>query len=180
MNTLLRFLSVAGLVALAGVAVAPILAQDGPPPQARRMGPGGPGFGPGPGGPMGLLGELGRGLRELDLSDVQREQIRGIVESHQAAFRDIGDRMRAAHEGMETLIGADAVDEAAIRAKSAELAAVQADAAVLRARVHHDVFGVLTAEQQARAKELRAQRQARMKERGQAPRERRPRAPGQR
>ena len=79
---------------------------------------------------------------------------------------------------MEALITADTVDEAAIREKSAEVAAAQADAAVLRARVRHDAFGVLTAEQQARAKELRAARDARMKERAQDVRERRPRGHG--
>jgi periplasmic protein CpxP/Spy len=128
---------------------------------------------------MGILGEFGRGLRELDLTDAQREQVRGIVQSNEAAFKEIGDRLRVARDGMDALITADAVDEAAIRAKSAEVAAVQADAAVLRARVRHDVFSVLTAEQQAKAKELRAQREARQKERGQNARERRPRRPAQ-
>ncbi len=187
MKTSTRFLIAAGLVAVTGLAVAPIFAQDGPPqgqPQMRRMGPGGPGgpgFGPGRGrGPMGLLGELGRGFRQLDLTDAQREQIRGIVDSHQSAFKEIGDRLRAAHLGMDALVTADTVDEAAIRAKSAEVAAVQADAAVLRARVHQDVFSVLTAEQQAKAKELRAQRETRQKEGAQNPRERRPRRQGAR
>jgi len=129
---------------------------------------------------MGLLGEFGRGMRQLDLTDAQRDQIRGIVESHEAALKEIGDRLRAAHEGMDALIAADVVDEPAIRAKSAEAAAVQADAAVLRARVRHDVFSVLTAEQQAKAKELRAQRETRQKERAQNLRERRPRRQGQR
>lgn len=185
MKNWFRMLAIAGVVVLTGLAVAPIFAQDGPPagaPQERRMGPGGPGgpgFGPGR-GRMGILGEFGRGLRQLDLTDAQREQVRGIVESNQAAFKEIGDRLRAAHDGMEGLITADVVDEAAIRAKSAEVAAVQADAAVLRARVRHDVFGVLTAEQQAKAKELRAQRETRQKERAQNFRERRPRGPGQR
>jgi len=71
------------------------------------------------------------------------------------------------------------VDESAIRAMSAEVAAVQADAAVLRAKVHQEVFSLLTAEQQARAKELRAQAQTRMKERASRMRERGGRAPGQ-
>ena len=85
MKTLLRVAAAAGLVALTGLAVTPIFAQDGPPPgppPERRMGPGGPGgpgFGRGPGGPMGILGELGPELRELDLTDAQREQVRGVV-----------------------------------------------------------------------------------------------------
>jgi protein CpxP len=114
-------------------------------------------------------------LRALDITDAQRQQIRGIVDAREAELKDIGDRMRAAHEGMNALVTADTVDEAAIRARSADVAAVQADAAVLRARVRQEVFSILTAEQQAKAKELRAQAEARAKERAERFRERRQR-----
>ena len=75
---------------------------------------------------------------------------------------------------MNALVTADIVDEAAIRARSGELGAVEADAAVMRARVHQEVFSVLTAEQQAKAKELRAQMQERSKQRMENRKERRP------
>jgi protein CpxP len=184
MKTLLRVTMAAGVLAVSGVALTPIFAQDGPPqggPGLRRMGPGGPGrgFGPGPGGPFGILGELGHGLRQLDLSDAQREQLRGVMESHRAEFQAFGDRMRTAHEALDMVVTAEAVDESAIRARSADLAAVQADAAVLRARVHQEIFSLLTAEQQAKAKELKAEAQARMKERASRLRERRSRPPQQ-
>ncbi|MCC7242108.1 MAG: Spy/CpxP family protein refolding chaperone [Acidobacteria bacterium] len=177
MNIFTRISAAAGLLALSGLAISPLLAQDGPPPRPgmRRMGPGGPG-GPGMGpGPMGLLGNLGRGMRELNLTEPQREQMRGIAQAHQAELKEVGDRLRAAHQGMEALVTADTVDEAAIRAKSAEVAAVQADAAVLRARVHQEVLSLLTAEQQAKVKELRAQAETRMKERAERIQERRQR-----
>jgi Spy/CpxP family protein refolding chaperone len=53
------------------------------------------------------------------------------------------------------------VDESAVRARSAELAKVETDAAVLRARMHAEVYNVLTPEQQEKAKALRAEREAR-------------------
>lgn len=71
------------------------------------------------------------------------------------------------------LNSADVIDEAAIRARSADVAAVQADAAVLAARLHQEVFSLLTTEQQARARELRAERQKRQQERAAQARERR-------
>jgi Spy/CpxP family protein refolding chaperone len=178
MKNSFRMLAIAGLVVLTGLAVAPIFAQTVHPRARRRRAGWARRTQLRPGRARGHLGEFGR-ASPLDLTDAQREQVRGIVGSHQAALKEIGDRLRVAHEGMEGLITADAVDEAAIRAKSAEVAAVQADAAVLRARVHHDVFSVLTAEQQAKAKELRAQRETRQKERAQNFRERRPRRPAQ-
>jgi Spy/CpxP family protein refolding chaperone len=174
MTTMLRVSAIAGILTVSGLALATTFAQDGPPPSGpgvHRRGPGGPG---GVGGPMGLLGELGPGLRALELTDAQREQIRGIAKAREAEFREIGERLRTAHQGVEALVTADTVDEAAIRAKSGEVAVVEADAAVMRAKVHQEVFSVLTAEQQAKAKELRAQRDARMKERMGNRKERRP------
>ena len=44
-------------------------------------------------------------------------------------------------------VTADTIDEALIRQKSAEVAAVDADMAVARARAHAEVFQILTAEQ---------------------------------
>jgi Spy/CpxP family protein refolding chaperone len=49
-----------------------------------------------------------------------------------------------------------------------EVAAVDADAAVLRAKVHSEVWALLTPEQQQKARELKAQRverRAQMRER---------------
>jgi protein CpxP len=163
--TKIRTIAIAGALALSAAVAAPmVLAQD-----AHR----GPGFGR-RGGP-GAMGDIGLALRQLDLSDAQREQVRGIMNSHQAAFTEIGDRLRTAHQGLQEAVSADTVDEAAIRAKSTEVAAVQADAAVLRARVRQEVVSILTAEQQAKAKELRAAAETRMKERAGKMRERRER-----
>lgn len=166
MTTTAKLTAAASLLVLTGLAMTPLFAQDAPPPgppPMRRMGPGGPGFGPG--GPMGLLGPIGRGLRELDLSDAQREQLRGVMTAHADELKAIGDRLRQAHQNLDALITGDTADESAIRARSAEVAAVQADAAVLRARMHQEAVSLLTAEQQTRLKELRAQEAERDKAR---------------
>ena len=121
--------------------------QGGPPPPGMR----------GPGGPMGM--GIGPGFRELDLTDDQRTQIKSIMESHQAEFKAAGDKMRAVREGMQALIEADTLDEAAIRAKSAEVAAAEADSAILGAKVRQQTLQVLTSEQLTKLKELQASRQ---------------------
>jgi len=137
----------------------------GPPPggpMGGMRGPGGPGMrGPGgPGGPMGF----GPGFRELDLSDDQKAQLKSIAESHRDEFRAAGDKARAAHDGMQALMEADAIDEAAIRAKSAEIAATEADVMILNAKVRHESLQVLTSEQQAKLKDMRTARQGQMKQ----------------
>lgn len=150
-------------------------------PGMRGGGPGGPGMmgGPGgPGGPGGMLGMFGRGMRGLNLTDAQREQIRSIGESHKAEFDAIGERMRTAREALRDATIEGTADEAAIRAKSAAVAAVEADVAVLQWKLHTEVSAILTPEQVQKAKELRETMKERMKSgpgRMMRPRQERPR-----
>ncbi len=116
----------------------------------RRGGPGGPG-GFGPGGPMGMLPMLGRAL---NLTDAQRDQIKAIADSHTDEWKAIADRERTARMALMAAVTADTIDEGTIRQKSAEVAAVEADAAVARARAHAEVAQILTADQRAQLKNL--------------------------
>ena len=153
--------SLAAALAVVTIATAApmLMAQDQP---QRRQGPGfggpppgGPG-GPGMrrGGPMGF--GFGPGFRQLDLSDDQKTQLKAIAESHRDEFRAAGDKARAAHEGMQALVEADSINESAIRAKSAEIAAAEAEVMILNAKVRQESMQVLTSEQQQKLKELRA------------------------
>src|SRR6185436_14233362 len=95
-------------------------------PQRRQ----GPGFGGPPPGGMGMRrGPMGFGpeFRELDLTEDQKAQLKSIAESHRDEFRAAGEKARAAHDGMEALVDADSINESAIRAKSAEIAAAEAE-----------------------------------------------------
>lgn len=125
------------------------------------MGPGGPGMRGGPGGPFGMGGFP---LRGLDLTDVQREQVRAILESHRDEQKAIGERMQAARKALHAAIAADAFDEGAIRARAGEIGAIEADAAVLQAKIRGEVFALLTPEQVKKAKELRSGMENRMKD----------------
>ena len=116
----------------------------------------------GPGGPMGMLPML---ARELNLTDAQKAQIKTIADSHRDEWKALGDRARTAHEALQQAVTADTVDEGLIRQRSAEVAAVEADMAVARARAHAEVFQLLTPEQKTQAKTLQSQVQERMKER---------------
>lgn len=128
--------------------------QDGP---QRR----GPGFGRQMRGPGGMGGEF----RGLDLTDDQRAQLRKIREARQAEFKAAAEKLGAARQGMRALIQAETIDESAIRAKSAEVAAAEAEVAILNAKVRAESMQILTAEQQAKLKELRTNRQGHMKQR---------------
>ena len=156
--------AIVAAVLMSGIAIA-VAAQD----QPRRQGPGiegrrGPG---GPGGRMGGPGGPGGfglpGVRELDLTDAQREQIRTIQQSHRDEVQAVAERSRTAQRAIDQASHGTSVDEAAIRTQSAALATAIADGAILRAKVNAEIFNVLTAEQQQKLNELRSQRQERMK-----------------
>ena len=98
------------------------------------------------------------------------------MDSHRDELRAVGERVMAANHAQRDAVTAAQFDEQAVRAKAAELAAAEADAAVLRAKVHSEVFAVLTPEQQAKAAELEAQREARAQQfRERAEKQRQPR-----
>jgi protein CpxP len=107
----------------------------------------------------------GMQFRGLDLSDDQRAQLRKIREARQNEFKAAGEKLRAAREGMRQLLTADNINEAAIRSKAAEVAAAEAEVAILNARVRQESLQILTSEQQQKLKEFREQRGAQMKQR---------------
>ena len=113
------------------------------------------------GGRGGLLGVLGPMARQLDLSDAQMERFKSIAASHRDDMKALGDRAMAAHQALEAAVTAETFDEATIRSRSTEVAAVQADMAVARARIRAEVLQVLTSEQQAQLKQMQAQMQQR-------------------
>jgi protein CpxP len=104
------------------------------------------------GGPGGVLGPLG--LERLGLNDSQREQVRVIMQTHDQELMALNGQSCTAHQALELAVMADTFDEGAIRARSADVASVEADLAVTRARVRSEVFQMLTPEQRAMAKEM--------------------------
>ena len=163
MDRVRKIVVTAGLVALMFGGAVALFAQNGP----------GRGAGPfGPAGPGGRGFAAGFALGQLDLSDAQKEQVRTIMQRHREQSKPTLDRLQQAMQAQRAAINTMPVNESLVRSASATLAAAQADMAVDEARLHADIFSVLTVEQQEKAKQLEAQARAR----GQ---ERRQRAPGQ-
>ena len=170
MTTRFKTTLAAGIAVLSLAAGAPMLmaatsaeataaGQDQQARQRQGRGPGGP-DGPGmrgPGGPGGRMG-FGRGFRGIDLTDDQKAQLKKIADARRSDVQAAGQKVRAAREGMRALVEADSINESAIRAKSAEIAAAEADAMILNAKVRQESQQVLTAEQLAKLKERRAAR----------------------
>ena len=151
----------AGVAALMLAGAAPLLAaasaqasapKQDQPQQQQRQRQGGPGIG----GPRGMRGGAGPEFRFLDLTEDQQAQLRKIRDARQPEFKAAGEKLRTAREGMRALIEADSINESAIRSKSQEVAAAEAEVAILNAKVRAESMQILTSEQQQKLKELRA------------------------
>lgn len=152
----LSLLTGAALVA-ASLGGAFVHAQDTsgrPGPFLGRGGPGRP-FGPGGASGPGLFGPML--MRRLNLTEAQREQVKTALDSHRDEMKTVADRAFAARQALHTAIAADPFDESAVRARSADVAAVEADMAVLQGRIHSELWQLLTPEQQKEARTLQAQ-----------------------
>ena len=162
---------VAGAVVLAVGAAAGLYAssQDtpgGPPPFMGRGAP----FGrmAGPFGPLRMLAS------QLGLSDAQKEQIKGVMQSHRDEWKALADRAITARKALHDAVTVDPIDEAAIRQRSADVATVEADIAIAQAHARAEIFQFLTPEQQAQAAALRSQMEQRFDQRRQQFKDRSP------
>jgi Spy/CpxP family protein refolding chaperone len=108
-------------------------------------------------------GMMMRGLGKLDLTADQKAKVKEVMAANREATQAVAKRMMAAREALGDAATADAIDEAAIRAKAGEIAAAEVDAALLRAKIHSQVFGLLTPDQQAKARQLRSEGKGQMK-----------------
>ena len=123
------------------------------------------------GGPMGGRGGMIPGLRQLNLTNAQRGQLRTVREQHHDEA--LAEQLRVSREALNEAIMADVVNESTIRGLAAQIAPLEADAAVQRAYANAAVLQVLTPDQRAELRELQAEAQEGFSERRQRRRERR-------
>jgi len=150
-RTWVKFLGIglAGSLALAAAAVAQ---QEGR-HRGREHGFHGRGMGSmGPGGPM-------RMLRELDLTEDQRQRIRALFEEVEST--GVPERLRQARESLHDAIESGA-DETTLRQQASELGEVEGDAAVEWARVRTRLHEILTVEQKEELERMKQEAEERM------------------
>lgn len=159
-------LALAAAFALGG---ADALAQQ---PGAGQQGGEAPGAGRHPGHRGGRVGRHGRGggifagrfAERLNLTDAQREQMRQIAGRYRATFEARRERAGAEGRGGFDPLAGGAFDEAAVRAAAQARANAQVEREVAHARMMHEMYNVLTAEQKAQLAAEREQRGQRRRE----------------
>jgi periplasmic protein CpxP/Spy len=134
----------AAAVLLAACVALPVMAQ---PPQGR----GGRGFGPGgPGGP----GPFPM-MRELNLTDAQREQIRAITQQERSAGSPQA-KLGPLQKELQLAVLADTPDPQKIEQLKAAVAAATAEALSARVEMETQIAQILTPEQRAQARDALA------------------------
>lgn len=123
--------------------------------QAQGPGPRGDGDGRGRGGPGGRGGgAIMLPVRELGLTDAQREQVEQIRTANREATQAAQQRMREAEGAQRAAVQTVPLNESLVRSTAQALALAQTDLAVQEARVFNDVWQLLTPEQQTKLQTL--------------------------
>jgi protein CpxP len=115
-------------------------------------------------GPKHSGSHMKRMAKDLGLDAQQKTQVKDILKSSHEQARPLMDKLVTERRAMRSLIHAESVDEAAIRAQSARVAAIEADLAVNRAQVAQKIRKVLTPEQVLKFKAIQEKRDHRMDE----------------
>lgn len=133
---------------------------------------GGPQQGPGgPRGPRGErdFGERGGGpipfLRDLNLTDAQKAQVKQIVDNFEASTKELHQKLRAMRSQEGNVLKDGAFDEAAVRSAAQARASIEVELEVARARMRSQVYAILTPEQKAKIAERRQQFEQRRQQR---------------
>jgi Spy/CpxP family protein refolding chaperone len=132
-------LAVICVTALIAITAAVVVSQD---PSGRP--PRGDGFRRGPGPRGGGLPFL----RDLNLTDDQKAEIKKILDNEAANTKDLHDKLRALHESEPEPFSAT-FDEAAVRAAAEARAKIDIELQVSHAKTMSQIANVLTAEQKA-------------------------------
>ena len=101
------------------------------------------------GGPI-----LGFYMHKLDLTDAQQAQAKAILEKEKPNFKTLMQQMADGHKQMRTLEESPTFDEPTVRAQASKQAQTMTDLIVEKARIHSQLFQILTPDQKTKMTQL--------------------------
>lgn len=107
-------------------------------------------------------GRFKKQLARLGATDEQKAQVRAILRKYQPTAEPLIQQVVTERRALRDAIRAETIDETAIRAQAAKVASLEADLAVQRAHVAHDIRAVLTPEQLQKWKDMQTDVDARI------------------
>ncbi len=94
-------------------------------------------------------------LDQLKITLEQREQLKGVLNSHKDEGLALLDRVITERRALRDLIESGSTDRIAYETQVRKLGAVQVEVAMLRAKLRAEILPILTPEQREKAKQLR-------------------------
>ncbi|MGA2414748.1 MAG: Spy/CpxP family protein refolding chaperone [Candidatus Sulfotelmatobacter sp.] len=140
----LRFFA-AALAVLLGSAVARSQTADAPPPMHGHE------FG----GPM-----MGFLSKQLDVTEAQKAQMKAVMEKEQATMHPLMQQMHTLDQQLKPYTEGT-YDQAKVQALVAEQSQTLVQLKVEETRIHNELYQLLTPDQQAKLREIEANREAR-------------------
>jgi Spy/CpxP family protein refolding chaperone len=112
----------------------------------------------------GMRGHMmGFPFRELNLSDEQRAQVKGVMQKEHATMKPLMQQVHGMQQQLKQY-SEGAYDEAKVQALVTAQAQTLVQLKVQETRIHSEIYQLLTPEQQAKMKEIEANRETRMQE----------------
>lgn len=112
-------------------------------------------------------GGHGMMLRGLDLTDEQKAQVKTIMQSSRESSKPLREQMKANRQKLQTLSDSGNFDQAQVQALADEQGRLTAQMIVEKEKVKSQISAILTAEQKAKAAEMKAQFKQKREERKQ-------------
>jgi len=123
---------------------------------------------------------MGYLAKELNLTDAQKQQIKTIMQSQRTAMRPVMQQLAQNRIAVLNATASGAFDQAKVQSLASQRAQLMSQLMVQRASVHSQIYNqVLTADQKAKADQLRQSQIARINQRLQKWSESAPEAPAQ-
>jgi periplasmic protein CpxP/Spy len=142
-------LLLAALAVLLGTAIAKSQTADAPPPTHGHE--------------FGMEHMLGFFAKNLDLTEAQQAQIKSILQKERPVIKPLFQQLHQ-NELQLRQYAEGSYNEAKVRALATQQSQTQIELAVQTTRIHNELFQILTADQQAKMKEMEANHEARMQQ----------------
>jgi protein CpxP len=103
------------------------------------------------GGPQEMVEHISR---ELNLTDAQKEQVKAILDAQRSTEEERHTKLDDIRKQIDAATANGQFDEAQVRTLANQQAQLMADEMVDHLRMHSKIYGLLTAEQRAKADQM--------------------------
>jgi periplasmic protein CpxP/Spy len=106
---------------------------------------------------------MGFPFKQLDLTDTQRTQVKEVMQKEHATVKPLMQQMHTMQQQLKQY-SEGTYDDAKVQALVAQQAQTLVQLKVQETRIHSEIYQLLTADQQAKLKEIEGNREARMQQ----------------